>query len=1733
MKKALSVLMALLLLLTTTPLSVFAADATPTIIGTVDTDTVCPGSQVTLNVTMENNPGISCWLIQVEYDDSAMTLVNQSKGDAFSGSSLSFGPMKSPTTALWYDFVGDGNTLNNGTMFSFTFQVNEDAAEKEYPITLSVTDPENIVDWDLNPVSFTLESTSVQVGHTYSSICDEECDHCGAHREGAGHVFTDPDALVCTICGTVLDSSAALIYGVVDNPNVTRGDTFTLTVYMRNNPGLAGWMVTTSFDESSLELIDHTRGAAFGDIGDFSFSNIADQSPISGLWFDFLRYDDCYNNGELYTLTFRVKEDAAFATSMLNLYCADPDNMCSLDFETVHFNFVSTAVEVLNHTHIYDNACDAACNECGFTRIVPDHVYTDVCDDACNECGFTRVPPHTYSANCDYVCDACGYMRPTVTASHRYDNACDTDCNACGEVREIQHRYSNACDANCNVCGFTRVPADHVYDNACDAYCNVCMVYRVPAAHVYDNNCDAYCNVCNTYRTPSDHIYSITATVAPSCEDYGSQTLTCLECGDSYVESLPPLGHTYTTLVTAPTCTNRGYTTYTCIRCNHTYTADYKEPLGHAYGDWYIDSNPNCTENGSKHRQCARCQYNDTVSIPALGHTYTDTVVLPSCTAQGYTLHQCTVCPYNYKNNYTAKIPHAYGQWIVDTEATVLAEGSHHHICTVCDYREDQIIPRVAIDIETNENYGLANFTVVHAQTLQPIPNAQIFISTENDGENTFTTDAQGRVSVILPVGKQPVSAYASGCLTRNLQVNVKPGVNDIPRIGLSAKPTYEAELTHDRMTIEEIEEVGIDTSDPSNQHVYRYELKLEFDAEIDYESIYAYWNDDGTYLGGHYGGWGGGGGGGSTGGGGGGGGLSTGGIRIPVKDEVLTVYPVSEYFYLIVRGEVTWLKEMFDVEMLIINNSETDTLEDLTATLNLPEGLSLAAMIGAEQTASQYIGHIAEGKTESVHWYVRGDKAGNYALEARLQGMVMPFEEPIDDLFVAENELTVWAGNALHLHFEFPDTAYYAEDYTITSTLTNVSDITLYNIQHLVQVEQGMSVYYSDGSSKTKIEVSDWASSGVVREFHPGDQIIIEMSVNIFFKSEVIQHELEKLIGIVDGVENLVNAVKVVKTVFELVSICAGCVDGCASAIDEIVDGAVELTKKMKLFKELHACLVEFIDIYGETGNATLDAAISLGNSGLQATLGLLTADPKAWYDMATEEEIAQVILDMKTLGIAIEAGGEPSLASFDIFDSIRTAISAIPVVFNLKSVILTEDPNNTTSIPWSYSTYHTGPHYFGVSSVSKYLEALTTAAAGELYEEFMPGLLQLIPGLDDPLGKEDAVRYIQATEREIAKFQARTATGDVSFRVWVVRSGQTGADESFTLSSDNKTANYEDGVLTFTGNGTIEVTPNDITDGTLYIEDSEGNSYVYEMDVVEQHDCAAGEQEVVIPPSATIDGFAVKRCTVCSDILEIINLPATDYCAEHNFSDWAEHTPSDCTTRGMNVRNCSVCGAIEYAFVGGEGHISENWVITKEATCVSAGEKTGRCTVCGENVVVVIYPTGHGDLTWKEIKEATAFETGLREQWCGFCNELVTTEVIPMTKEPFGYGENDCNLIVGLPQMTTPDMLIAHYENMGLSATVTGPNGEAVEYIGSGCKVLFGDEEYTVVLTGDVSGDGIVNLMDLALMMRHLNGWDDPAWHDACDVDGDSKVNNRDYALLQRYLNGWDVSLIAPALV
>lgn len=78
-----------------------------------------------------------------------------------------------------------------------------------------------------------------------------------------------------------------------------------------------------------------------------------------------------------------------------------------------------------------------------------------------------------------------------------------------------------------------------------------------------------------------------------------------------------------------------------------------------------------------------------------------------------------------------------------------------------------------------------------------------------------------------------------------------------------------------------------------------------------------------------------------------------------------------------------------------------------------------------------------------------------------------------------------------------------------------------------------------------------------------------------------------------------------------------------------------------------------------------------------------------------------------------------------------------------------------------------------------------------------------------------------------------------------------------------------------------------------------------------------------------------------------------------------------------------------------------------------------------------------------------------------------------------------------------------------------------------GTTVKLIIDGEELdskVFVVTGDMTGDGIINNRDIAMMNRYLVNRANPADYQilAIDVNGDGTVNNRDAAMLARYLVG-----------
>ena len=187
-----------------------------------------------------------------------------------------------------------------------------------------------------------------------------------------------------------------------------------------------------------------------------------------------------------------------------------------------------------------------------------------------------------------------------------------------------------------------------------------------------------------TNENAHTHSYE-TVTVAPTCTASGSVTTACA-CGDKTVEVIPALGHSYVCTETAPTCAENGSKVYTCTVCADSYTETIPATGAHTYVSTTVA--PTCTANGSVTEVCAVCGDTVVTVLPALGHTFQATVTAPTCTAEGLTVYTC-----GCGESYTEAIPalgHSFQTSV--TAPTCTEEGLTVFTCS-CGESYSEIIP--------------------------------------------------------------------------------------------------------------------------------------------------------------------------------------------------------------------------------------------------------------------------------------------------------------------------------------------------------------------------------------------------------------------------------------------------------------------------------------------------------------------------------------------------------------------------------------------------------------------------------------------------------------------------------------------------------------------------------------------------------------------------------------------------------------------------------------------------------------------------------------------------------------------------------------------------------------------------------------------------------------------------------------------------------------------------------
>lgn len=178
MKKLISCLLVVLMLVTSLPMATFAEELNQPEIK-MDSTEANPGENFDVDITLKNNPGIVSANLKIAFDEG-LTLVGATNGDVFS--TLTYIPPKQLSSGgsitsgcqfAWSGFDIADKDIKDGTILSLTFELSEYA---EIGDTFNISVSNNVgdvIDKDLNKISLSAQSVVTAVDYKPGDVNDD------------------------------------------------------------------------------------------------------------------------------------------------------------------------------------------------------------------------------------------------------------------------------------------------------------------------------------------------------------------------------------------------------------------------------------------------------------------------------------------------------------------------------------------------------------------------------------------------------------------------------------------------------------------------------------------------------------------------------------------------------------------------------------------------------------------------------------------------------------------------------------------------------------------------------------------------------------------------------------------------------------------------------------------------------------------------------------------------------------------------------------------------------------------------------------------------------------------------------------------------------------------------------------------------------------------------------------------------------------------------------------------------------------------------------------------------------------------------------------------------------------------------------------------------------------------------------------------------------------------------
>ena len=255
---------------------------------------------------------------------------------------------------------------------------------------------------------------------------------------------------------------------------------------------------------------------------------------------------------------------------------------------------------------------------------------------------------------------------------------------------------------------------------------------------------------------------------------------------------------------------------------------------------------------------------------------------------------------------------------------------------------------------------------------------------------------------------------------------------------------------------------------------------------------------------------------------------------------------------------------------------------------------------------------------------------------------------------------------------------------------------------------------------------------------------------------------------------------------------------------------------------------------------------------------------------------------------------------------------------------------------------------------------------------------------------------------------------------------------------------------------------------------------------------------QTITKQPTCTEKGLADLRCATCKTVKTNVEIPALD----HNFVT-SKTVPATCEAAGYTEYKCTRCTATKT--VTNDEALSHNWVQTgtTAATCTADGHTDYKCTRCNKTKQDTITSPGHDFSVYVRTVNAGCTTDGYTEYKCSRCTQTEKRNVVKSTGHSY-------TSKVTVPATTTSTGVMTY--------TCTKCNDTYTSTI----PVI----STQTVTKGDMNGDKLIDMKDLALLQQYLAKWKVTIDLAASDLNADKSVDMKDLALLQQYLAHWEVS-------